>query len=636
MDKNLFKRYISLITSIVFLCSNFSVSDAYISFQPVTRGPKNSLAVWAVSERKTAGEIRGASYRKLFEDKLAPIYGGKGAWNEILAGLSEKTGFAVPVGVRFTIQEIWGKFIEANEAKVDAGNSMILNDLRSEEKVSEESVQELMGMIAEMVFPVELDMYIKERTKDLNGPVIIRSSGRNEDSFLRNLAGIFISPKRKTESLVAQGIKEMFLHAASTIWIEQNSYKNGIDGVSNLLSAEDGFGVDVQEFISFDSSGTAMSDLYGHTSIEAVIGDADTAVGGFFANTSRFLFQKGFPEKFTYNPSFLRFPFVVNLKGHNYRLDKNRDDLIKIIGKYPKINGEFSPLSDAQAIELNRAVNALEKEVGIPLDVEWGFLNGRLYILQIRPIIGDFKKGVVEKAGVLKNKKSIGTSPIALGSTGANGFKGKMALFSKDIDIKTVKSFEAECGDKYIRVQSDAASAVNSEFVSEGFKTNAGVLVDPDQGSAQAHNITLITDRIDNGDFAYCNGPVLKNGFLKGINFLPYTESVWVSDRDVIYFSGGLAGEFYQDDTSGDESSEEAVREHEKEKEIEIFTRLKQLVLGSLNSGSRLNIEISQILNISEKEDARRLKKILSLPVWPNSWDWPGIRALRKLVDALL
>ena len=85
--------------------------------------------------------------------------------------------------------------------------------------------------------------------------MIARSSGRNEDSYLRNLAGIFISPRRKDERLVVQGVKEIFKHAIERIWIIENKSESKTEGISNLLTAEEGFGVLIQPFLQFDASG---------------------------------------------------------------------------------------------------------------------------------------------------------------------------------------------------------------------------------------------------------------------------------------------------------------------------------------------------------------------------------------------
>jgi hypothetical protein len=238
-----------------------------------------TLAVAAATARGVDRQARAMAYRELIDEKLAPVFGGKGAFDKLLEDLAPKIRFSVvSESVRFTIQEIWGRFIALNSTLVEEGNDLIERDMRERGSVSNETRKKLQGLIAELSFPKDLRLFIWNRTDHLKGWVIARSSGRREDSFLRNLAGIFISPLRRDRRLVTQGIKAIFKDAIKKIWIEQNDAEVKWDGVPTTLSAEEGFGVLVQPFVSFDASGTAMTDLYNHVSVEAVIGDASSAV----------------------------------------------------------------------------------------------------------------------------------------------------------------------------------------------------------------------------------------------------------------------------------------------------------------------------------------------------------------------
>ena len=100
---------------------------------------------------------------------------------------------------------------------------------------------------------------------------------------------------------------------------------------------------------------------------------------------------------------------------------------------YPEISGRASPISEAHARELNRVTGALEEEIGVPLDIEWGILDPttpgwKLYIIQARPIIGNFKKPAVEKSAELKEMTPIAATPSAIGHTSGNGFTGRKGL----------------------------------------------------------------------------------------------------------------------------------------------------------------------------------------------------------------
>ncbi|MCX5656697.1 MAG: hypothetical protein NTZ48_00440, partial [Candidatus Omnitrophica bacterium] len=525
-------------------------------------------------------------------------------------------------------------------------------------------------MLRRFTFPKELEFFICAHTEEFKGWVIARSSGRNEDSYLRNLAGIFISPKKKDERLVVQGVKEIFNHAIQRIWIAENRGESKTDGISNLLTAKEGFGILIQPFLQFDASGTAMTNLYGHTSIEAVIGDADMAVRGIHANTSQFLFNRADPSKFEYNPSFITLPYQCRVIGKEYCAANDPAGMSSLLNSYPKINNRFSPITEAQARELHRVITALEDEIGAPLDVEWGFLEGKLYIIQIRPIIGDFKKPLVEMSPELRTKQVIAQTPIALGHTLSSGFTGRMIVVGDNVSIETIRQFEDEFGKDYIRVQSDVAS------FTLGSKTRAKVLVDPEQGSRQAHNINLITNRIAAGEFTYCNGPILKNDLLQNLHFVPHPKfkGVWVSDQEVTYFADGLRGVFYESDKRGesfaqdDEYSRQAalLNFHNRVKDTWLkddigmpehawlletmrlfrygayFGRSIEEMFVDLRHEENCNLDFvqrkimafeyqeSDFMQIQHELDL--LEEALSFPLYPSDWESPRLRSLKNIL----
>ncbi len=564
-----------------------------------------SAGVQAVEENADPDRIRRA-----FQNDAA-VYGGKGAWYQMVEALSKEIGFYTVPTVYITIQELWAKFIETNRELVENGNALILKDGETGGGVSEETIHRLRTMLRQFAFSKELEEHVRRESPALEGWVIDRSSGRHEDSYAQNLAGLFISPSKKDARLALQGIKEIFEQAIETIWIGQNG-GHAMKGFSNLLSKEDGFGVLLQPFFHFDASGTAMSNLYNHTSIEAVAGDAQFAVKPQFANAVQYVFEKGDESRaapLQYNPTFLKYPFACRLKGKDYSAVGNPEEMLRLMERYPKIHGVFSPLSEAQARELNRVVSALESRIGVPLDVEWGYLDGKLYITQIRPIIGDFRKPLVEMDPALKNREPVAQTPISLGHTASVGFTGKMVLFGDGIDDETVKNFEKDHGRSYLRVQSDVATKVLEK------PTLAKVLVSPDQGSRQAHNINQLTGRISAGEFVYANGPVLKQGLNK-LRFIPHPriKDVWISKEDVVYFSDGLSGRFYEKKSWG-------------------WNQLLDIRQKALNKIHRdllgQDVDITALLSAS---DLVLVKEALSNPLCPSEWEDERIAQAKKIL----
>ncbi|MDD5292642.1 MAG: PEP/pyruvate-binding domain-containing protein, partial [Candidatus Omnitrophica bacterium] len=456
------------------------------SSSPVFYTQSTGLAKWHTPEEA----------RSIFEAG-AVTYGGKGAWSKIIEELAEEIGFNVPSSVCLSIQEGWAKYIQANRGLVERGNNLILNDIKKQGQPSIETKKELMNLIEEKQFllPPELADLIKSRASSLKGgQIIARSSGRWEDSYIRNLAGVFISPRKENKRLAAEAVEKIFKQAIKVIWRIGEKGSEKIEGLPDILSAEEGIAVVIQNFLNFTASGTAMSNLYGHTSIEAVIGDAKTAVMPRGVNIGQYVFKKDQSGRFEYDPIFLELPYEFILEGKTYLADKDLEEMRKIAATYPKIDGKLSPLSPDMAKEVNRAVNALEARVGVPLDVEWGFSSqGKLYIVQIRPIIGDCSRVLSEISSELEMKPVLARTPIALGHTRREGFTAKMVLLGNSVSKKDIAKFESEFRNEYIRVQSEVASGVLYS------KTTAKVLVDPTLGSRQAHNVNFISDRINLG-----------------------------------------------------------------------------------------------------------------------------------------
>ena len=548
--------------SIFLICMFLLPDSGYALRQKPLKSEKAAslftyLSTWDVSEREAAKKMRAAAYRKLFEEKLAPRGGGKIAFDMILEKLAKKIGFKTIRSIRLMIADAWGRFCDDkdNQYLIKEGNTLIEKDLKENGKVSQETIDRLREIIElELRFPLYLEELIDFKTGGLKGEIIDRSSQRDEDSYERNLAGALISLRKSERILAAAGLRSIFKNFIETVWIEQN--KPGgkkIEGLPNVLSKERGMGVLIQRFISFDASGAAKSDLYGYTRIHAAVGDPEAVVKSMYANSAQFLFKNGQnPQtaEYEYDPTFLTMPHTVKLKGRTLKADeepealRNLLDLDSGIGlKYARIKGKFSPISEKEARELYRVISEISEEIGVPLDVEWGFLDGELYIHQIRPIIGDFSRPLVEKDESLVKLKPISSTPGALGHTNSKGFTGPVVLLGRDLTSEETKVLEKWLGEDYIRIQSDVSGSVY-QYGSE----RAKVLVDPYVGEADnAHCIDSLTGRIGKGEFYYACGPVLQDGLCRNLEFVPHPDmrGVWISKERVTYFCDGLRASFY-------------------------------------------------------------------------------------------
>jgi len=495
----------------------------------------------------------GENIREIFEDN-AGVFGGKGSWSRIIEKLAEKIEFFIPPSRYITIQEVWGEFIKANHKLVSKGNRLVRKDTRIKGAVSRQTLDRLEELIQRFTFPEKLNSLINERTTGLKDPIISRSSGKWEDSFIRKLAGIFISPKKKDRRLVPCAVREIFDQAVETIWIAQNSEKR-VEGIPNLLDAGEGFGVVIQPFLHFQKSGTIRSNFHNHLVIEAVCGDASSAVRGNYANTASYTFDRENPEDFRYDTAFLEMPYEFVYKGKRYCRSENPEEMLGLWNElYPAApeadkasSRHCPPLKEEEAREVYRVAAKLEKEIGTPLDIEFGFLDGKLYIIQVRPDTGDFSKKLVKKAEKLKDKKLLASTNVTIGQTGPEGFTGSVILVSGTVTNEEILSFEKKFDQEYIRVQPDAASGA---YLRAGRAQKARVLVDPYFGSRNAHNVDLIIEGIYRGEFSYCSGPKLREG-LAELDFWPVIgyPGIWRASEQLTYFSDGLNAEFLIDET---------------------------------------------------------------------------------------
>ncbi|MBF0217528.1 MAG: hypothetical protein HQL30_11105, partial [Candidatus Omnitrophica bacterium] len=491
-------------------------------------------------------------------------YGGKGAWSKVLEECAEELGYRTPKTVYLKVAEVWAKFVKANEPAIKIINQKIVDDESRHGQVSKSTLDEAEWALEHLAFPEDLGAsvenlseFILAAVKELDGELIVRSSGVWEDSYFRNMAGVFTSPMVKNARAAAEGVKKIFHHAIGKMWLHQNDPgKKVIEGLPNIVTPEEGLGMVVQKLVDFRASGTARTNRFGKSVIQAAFGEAEYAVRSVNANTCQFVFDKEKSpdgENYEFNPSYLRTPYEVRIKidGKVKELTAAQGiyEMNQALKDFPEVNGEKSPISIEKARKLYAVINALEEKVGYPLDIEWGFEGDELYIIQMRPAMGDdHAKKLIDPAPELSEDKRIAVTPTAVGQTAREGYKSRVVVFADGTRTETVRKFEEsffgngpeEKG--YILVKSDAASCADQLG-----QTRARVLVDPRQGSEQAHNINYIENRIRDGEFVYCNGPALKNGFLKNLTLYPHPDfpGVWVSAEEVTYFSGGLKGEFY-------------------------------------------------------------------------------------------
>ena len=217
----------------------------------------------------------------------------------------------------------------------------------------------------------EIRRYLREEGVSL---FAVRSSSPEEDLESASFAGIYETVLGVTDESLGEAIKTCF---ASALDERVAAYKmeHGYD------VSEPKIAVIIQKQVVSDVSGVAFSlnpvtNCYDEVVINANFGLGDTVVDG------------------TVTPDH----FVVD-KVSEMILEKVVGK--KDIARYVKADGgtetstpsaptEFS-LTDDQVLAIASLANRIEAEGGKPVDIEWTYEKGQLYLLQARPITGYYQ-----------------------------------------------------------------------------------------------------------------------------------------------------------------------------------------------------------------------------------------------------
>ncbi len=196
----------------------------------------------------------------------------------------------------------------------------------------------------------------------------MRSSALDEDGGEFSFAGLFESKLFVTAETLAQSIQE--------VWSSAFSERVRLYREKNRLKSEPGLGVIVQVMIPADAAGVAfgVNPVTGNRKqqlISAVFGLGEGLVSGEL-NADNYLADTGIQPEIAEKTHY----FTFNDSGAHGVTKK----------ELPANKQNVSVLSDTQIREVQALVKQLGKHFGRPQDVEFAFANGKLYLLQTRPI----------------------------------------------------------------------------------------------------------------------------------------------------------------------------------------------------------------------------------------------------------
>jgi hypothetical protein len=301
------------------------------------------------------------------------IYGSKAAnLGEVIR--AKLKSFDVPDG--FAIPFVYYKrFMESN------GFDQIIEDLMDDDSfvhnpsVRRKKLEEFRAKLQDGKFDEKLKAEIIQKWKTALGgkPVYVRSSSNAEDTGNFSGAGLYTSVENVTED-------EKIIEAVKTVWASVWNYKAYEARERNFVThSETYMAVLIQTGVKMENGGVMITkDPFDKENKGAVYISATW--GHNVGVTSE---KKAIPEQILFSP-----------KSNSVQVLTRTDQetmFVEAVGgglKEVPFNNKRRVLSDAVARNLVKVANEIKRVFGgVEQDIEWGIMNGRIYIVQARPYV---------------------------------------------------------------------------------------------------------------------------------------------------------------------------------------------------------------------------------------------------------
>ncbi len=304
------------------------------------------------------------------------IYGSKSAnlgemMNSRLPGVSIPDGFTVP----FYWYEQFMKSNNLVTIMEDLGED--LNFVHNP-KYRRQKLEEYRAMIQNGKFDQDLRDAIINKWKTQLGakPVFIRSSSNSEDLPNFSGAGLYSSAFNVVnEEKLIQGVKKVW----SSLW-NFDAYEAR---VRNYVSQSDVYmAALIQVGVDMEKGGVMITkDPFDDRNRNAVF------ISAVCGHNSKVVDNSGVPEQILYNPKSNSVIVMTLSQQENALAFDDAGDLKETVDKCA--GAQKRVLTDLQARSLAKAAINIKTAFGgkKEQDIEWGILNGRIYVVQSRPYI---------------------------------------------------------------------------------------------------------------------------------------------------------------------------------------------------------------------------------------------------------
>ena len=313
-----------------------------------------------------------ASLREM-RKKDSIIYGSKSA-NQGEMINAKIPNIIVPAG--FTVSFYWyDKFMKDNGFDTTVENYLDDNDFVHNPRVRRKKLEEFRAQIQNGKFDAALKAEIVKKWKtELGGQsVFVRSSSNAEDLPNFSGAGLYDSEKNvKTEKKLIEAVKKVW----ASLW-NSDAYearvRNYVDQHTVYMAAL------IQVGVNMDSGGVMFTkdpfdaDNKNAVYISAVWGHNDPITANKFV-----------PEQVLFNPRSNAIQVLTLSQQENILKFGANGDLVETNETVKR-----RVLNDKNVRELVKTSSAIKRVFGgkKEQDIEWGIMNGKIYIVQARPYI---------------------------------------------------------------------------------------------------------------------------------------------------------------------------------------------------------------------------------------------------------
>ena len=313
-----------------------------------------------------------ASLREM-RKKDSIIYGSKSA-NQGEMINAKIPNIIIPAG--FTVSFYWyDKFMKDNGFDTTVENYLDDNDFVHNPRVRRKKLEEFRAQIQNGKFDAALKAEIVKKWKtELGGQsVFVRSSSNAEDLPNFSGAGLYDSEKNvKTEKKLIEAVKKVW----ASLWnfdAYEARVRNYVDQHTVYMAAL------IQVGVNMDSGGVMFTK-------DPFDGDNKNAVyiSAVWGHNDPITANKFVPEQVLFNPRSNAIQVLTLSQQENILKFGANGDLVETNETVKR-----RVLNDKNVRELVKTSSAIKRVFGgkKEQDIEWGIMNGKIYIVQARPYI---------------------------------------------------------------------------------------------------------------------------------------------------------------------------------------------------------------------------------------------------------